>query len=54
MDDIAERLRSWADMFRGGYAQKLTREAADQPNKVRCRHDNNSNNKQHHVPHPSS
>lgn len=30
MDDIVDRLRSWADMFRGGYAQKLTREAADE------------------------
>jgi hypothetical protein len=28
--DIVERLRAWADMFKGGYAQKLTREAADE------------------------
>ena len=35
MDDIVKRLRSWADMFRGGHAQKLTREAADEIERLR-------------------
>ena len=34
-DDIVKRLRSWADMFKGGYAQKLTREAADEIERLR-------------------
>ena len=34
-DDIVDRLRSSADMFRGGHAQKLTREAADEIERLR-------------------
>ena len=35
MDDIVDRLRSWADMFKGGHAQKLTRDAADEIERLR-------------------
>ena len=35
-DDIVERLRSWADMFQGGHAQKLTREAAAEIERLRA------------------
>jgi hypothetical protein len=34
--DIVERLRAWADMFKGGYAQKLTREAAAEIERLRA------------------
>lgn len=34
-DDIVERLRAWADMFQGGHAQKLTRDAADEIERLR-------------------
>lgn len=40
-EDIVDELRGWAEMFRGGYAQKLARTAADEIvelRKIICRY----------------